>query len=125
MPTINEKLPNPHGLARCWARQLPVSHHSGAEVARHRVPAEQLGGRKVPRWNVLRDAPGRVLEPGAFFEVADGQFDPGTVELVGLDERKLEVADERVVLPVRPESCISVQQKVSEGGLEPPRPCGH
>ena len=55
---------------------------------------------------LAKNLPGRaVLEPGAFFEVADGELDGGVVavELVDLDGRQLDVGDERVVAPVGPQ----------------------
>ena len=50
-------------------------------------------------------ARGAVLEPGAFFEVADGELDGGVVavELVDGDGGRVEVGDEGVVSPVGPQ----------------------
>ena len=47
-----------------------------------------------------------MLEPGAFFQVADGELDGGViaVELVDVDGGQFDVGDERVVAPVGPQS---------------------
>jgi hypothetical protein len=53
-------------------------------------------GEELARW--------AVLESGSFFEVANGEFDPGmvTVELVDRDGVGVEIGDEGMVSPVRP-----------------------
>jgi hypothetical protein len=49
-----------------------------------------------------------VFEPGAVFEIADGELDGGVVaaELVDGDGSQLDVGDEGVVAPVGPQLCL-------------------
>ena len=81
----------------------------GVHVAESGGPADQVVGEHGAGepGGVGEELTGRaVLEPGAFFEVADGELDGGVVavELVDLDGGQVEVGDERVVAPVGPQS---------------------
>ena len=51
---------------------------------------------------------GAMLEPSPFLEVTDGQFDSGVVpvELIDLDARQLQISDECMVSPVRPQGAL-------------------
>ncbi len=80
-------------------------------VQRMRLCAERGAGQPGA---IGGEVTGRhVLEPGAFFEVADREFDYGmvTVELVSVDCAALTVAgDERMVAPVRPQFGLRADQ---------------
>ena len=69
---------------------------------------------------------GDVFESGAFFEVADGEFDGGvvTMELVGLDDGGVEAGDERVVAPVRPQLRLGAIGEPGAAHDEPDAPLG-
>ena len=63
-----------------------------------------------------------VLESGAFFEVADGEFNGGvfTMELIGLDRIQIgAVGDERVVSPVGPQASLSLIGETSAAHDQP------
>ena len=67
-----------------------------AVVGEHGAAQPGCIGEEVPE--------GAVLEAGALFDVADGEFDGGVVavELVERDDSALDVGDERVVTPLGP-----------------------
>ena len=83
----------------------------GVHVAESGGPADQVVGehRAGQPGGVGEESTGRaVLEPSAFFQVADGELDRGVgaVELVDGDGGQFEVRDERVVAPVGPQSAL-------------------
>ena len=88
----------------------------GAGAAEDRGPADEVVRRPGAGQPgaIGGEVTGRhVLEPGAFFEVADREFDYGmvTVELVSVDCAALTVAgDERMVAPVRPQFGLRADQ---------------
>ena len=78
------------------------------DVAEAGGPADEVVGEHgaaEPGGVGEEPARGAVLEPGAVFEVADGELDGGVVavELVDVDGRQVEVGDEGVVTPVGPQ----------------------
>lgn len=64
-------------------------------------------GEELARW--------AVLESRSFFEVANGEFNPGmvSVELVDLDGVGVEIGDEGMVSPVRPQRLLD---RISQAG---------
>src|SRR4051794_1335663 len=78
----------------------PRTPHAGAKT----------DARYTPKWGQIRRSHSRraVLEPGAFFEVADGELDGGViaVELVNGDGGPFDVGDEGVVAPVGPQPSL-------------------
>ena len=65
-------------------------------VGEHRASKPRRVGEELARR--------AVLEPGTFFQVADGELDAGvvTVKRIRLNSLEIHVRDEAVVTPVRP-----------------------
>ena len=88
--------------------RVTVSWSCGVHAAEAGGPADEVVGEHgagEPGGVGEEPARGAVLEPGAFFEVADGELDGGVVavELVDGDGGQFDVGDEGVVTPVGPQ----------------------
>ena len=96
----------------------------GAEVA---GPADQVVGEHgalQPGRVGVEVAGGNVVESGALFQVTDGEFADGvvTVEPVDVDGVTVEVGQEGVVPPVRPQPLL---ERIGEAGASHDQAAGH